>query len=532
MKNMRHLFLFSAIILAASAQAQDTYDAYNFSTSDLNGTARYVGMGGALGALGGDLTVMGTNPAATAMYRKNDAAFTLSEVVGGNKGAFNHDRSRFSFDQAGVVVPFNMENPDTEGIQYINFGVNYRKNKNFLFNQNTNVDNLNLVYDYPDGNGYFTELSQTYQIAGLANSCVNYNSWGSLADLSAPMYDDDGNLTQNGCIIDMYDKNGDVFYHGVSAQDAYYQKATYGSNVQADINLSFNSSDRFFFGLSLGVYDISYDRESYYWEFGVDNRAYDIKSTYRTTAEGYDFKAGFIFRPIEDSPFRVGVTVHTPIWYRMTDSNYADGMYYYDYNEATGNFDSRSAMGQISNSEYDYNFRTPWKFGVSLGHTIGKKIAIGAEYEYTDLSTAKYSSIDGDDDYFFTQTNSFTQDMLKGQHTVKAGLEVKPLDWLSVRCGYNYVSSGFKDTAYRSLPYDGAYTETDFTNWKGINRFTGGVGFRFKGGYFDLAYQYQSQKGDFYAFDNYDEKDPIFTLKPTSISNNRSQFIATLGFRF
>ena len=37
--------------------------------------------------------------------------------------------------------------------------------------------------------------------------------------------------------------------------------------------------------------------------------------------------------------------------------------------------------------------------------------------------------------------------------------------------------------------------------------------------------QLQSQKGDFYAFDDVD-------LKPTEIKNNRSQVMATLGFRF
>jgi hypothetical protein len=58
-----------------------------------------------------------------------------------------------------------------------------------------------------------------------------------------------------------------------------------------------------------------------------------------------------------------------------------------------------------------------------------------------------------------------------------------------------------------------------------VNRFTLGVGYRFKGGYFDVAYQLQSQKGDFYAFDDVD-------LKPTEIKNNRSQVMATLGFRF
>ena len=104
-------------------------------------------------------------------------------------------------------------------------------------------------------------------------------------------------------------------------------------------------------------------------------------------------------------------------------------------------------------------------------------------------------------------------------------MEVKPTDEFSIRAGYNYVSAPMKDDAYKVIAYDSPFTETDYTNWKGINRFTVGLGYRYKGGYIDVAYQYSGQKGDFYAFDDID-------LKPTEIENNRSQVMCTLGFRF
>jgi len=87
------------------------------------------------------------------------------------------------------------------------------------------------------------------------------------------------------------------------------------------------------------------------------------------------------------------------------------------------------------------------------------------------------------------------------------------------------VSSPFKNNAYRIIAFDSPFTETDFTNWKATNRFTVGLGYRYKGGYVDVAYQYSAQKGDFYAFDEVD-------LKPTEIENNRSQLMCTFGFRF
>ena len=45
------------------AAAQDTYESARLLGSDLNGTARYVGMGGAMEALGADISTISTNPA-------------------------------------------------------------------------------------------------------------------------------------------------------------------------------------------------------------------------------------------------------------------------------------------------------------------------------------------------------------------------------------------------------------------------------------------------------------------------------------
>lgn len=545
MKSLRKYILASALLgISGMMYAQDSYDAQTMANSDLNGTARFISMGGALGALGGDISVMSTNPAGTGMYRKSDAAVSFSGVFAGD-GARGHDGSRMSFDQGGVLISFDMDEPTGKGLQFVNFGVNYQKKRNFLANQHINVQNLN---------GSF---SQTFQIADLCYDAFYNDYWGSLADMSAAIYnspnrrngilyqeyfdkddkylgsdlfnekiyDNDGNLIDNPDYLSPADegKVQHINFLSVGADNAYYERATHGATTQADLNLSFNVSDQFFIGASVGVYDIDYSRESFYQEMGTDGYVYDFTNWYKTTGDGFDVKLGFICRPIEDSPFRFGAYVHTPTWYRMTDANgaqlYGDDVF----------------ISDVYNSDYDYRYRTPWKFGFCLGHTIGNRFAIGAEYEFQDLSTAHYSNIDGHATNYFRNTNAITKETLRGQHTLKVGAEFKPIEAFSFRVGYNYVSSPFKSNAFRTIGYDNVYTETDYTNWKAINRFTVGIGYRYKGGYVDLAWQYQAQKGDFYAFDNV-SVDPVtmqeVPFKPTSISANRSQLLATFGFRF
>ncbi len=500
----KYLMILAASVIGSSAMAQDTYDAANFAGSDLNGTARYVGMGGALSALGGDVTTMSTNPAGTAVFRRGEAAISGSLLFTSESGQLGHDGTRGSLDQGGVLFTLDQENKGNAGLQYINFGINYVKKRNHLSNLSTGIENLDGIF------------SQTYQIADLANSAYDNDSWGYLADMSAPAYDESGALSKDGIVIDYYDDNGNFTgYGGVGANSALYRRSTYGSTTQADFNLSFNVSDKYFFGLSIGVYNIDYNREAFYTETGSDGHFYDFTNWYQTNGDGFDVKLGFIWRPFDNSPFRIGLTVHTPTWYNMEDQN--GSVLYYE----------NSYVDTRSTDPFEYHYRTPWKFGLSLGHTVGNYFAIGAEYEMTDMSTCHYSTRDDDwsNDQYFDYINDITKHSLKVQHTFKVGMEVKPIDNFSIRCGYNYVSSPFKDSAYRTIAYDSPFTETDFTNWKAINRITFGLGYRYKGGYFDIAYQYQAQKGDFYAFDDVD-------LKPTEIDNNRSQLIATLGFRF
>ena len=71
--------VFSALAFClGTAYSQSMMDAYRYVQSELSGTARAVSMGGAFGALGGDVSVMNINPAGLAVYRSSEVVTTLS----------------------------------------------------------------------------------------------------------------------------------------------------------------------------------------------------------------------------------------------------------------------------------------------------------------------------------------------------------------------------------------------------------------------------------------------------------------------
>ena len=136
---MKNIITLAALglLIAAPMSAQTVYDAAKITNKDLNGTARFVGMGGAMGALGGDISTIGTNPAGIGVYRSNDAMVSFGFSSYGTESNYvgnkmNSDKMRASFDNAGFVLSSKIGN--ATALRYVNFGFNYHKAKSFYKN--------------------------------------------------------------------------------------------------------------------------------------------------------------------------------------------------------------------------------------------------------------------------------------------------------------------------------------------------------------------------------------------------------------
>ena len=129
------LFLIAAMLPVLSVmQAQTSYEAAELFGTDLNGTARFVGMGGAMSALGADISTVATNPAGIALYRSWDMSMSASANGVTHRAESNSGRSRLStsygsFDNLGIVIANKVSNENV--IRFCNFAVNYRNVKRF-----------------------------------------------------------------------------------------------------------------------------------------------------------------------------------------------------------------------------------------------------------------------------------------------------------------------------------------------------------------------------------------------------------------
>lgn len=74
---MKKTILAAALAAPLLMTAQSAPDIYMLSQTDLRGTARFMSMGGAFTALGGDLSTLTQNPAGIGVYRRSEVGATL-----------------------------------------------------------------------------------------------------------------------------------------------------------------------------------------------------------------------------------------------------------------------------------------------------------------------------------------------------------------------------------------------------------------------------------------------------------------------
>ena len=530
------LSLMTLALCGATLTAQTTYEVANVLGSDLDGTARFVGMGGAMSALGADISTMGTNPAGTALYRSCDMmmSFAPNSVVQNTQygAGKNSTMQTFgSFDNMGMVLADKISN---EGVlRFVNGGFNYHRVKNF--NQSM----------YMAGN--LGGLSQSGQMARQAWNNVWVRDDGSDFDPSV----EDGFLNQNyynnpnvgwltllgadGRLIDGSCITGQGYYY--PSESCNYTGRESGGIDDFDFNLSFNFLDRIYLGGTLTIRRVNYSLETVYNENLLAEGGtevvgdYQFQNWYKTKGSGANFKLGAIVRPIEESPLRIGAAITFPTLLHLTDYNSANisTCLYGAGTDENGNpadvyyeMDTYSEDAYGGNCYTEYTLRTPATVNLSVGYTFAGSLAIGAEFESTNYAGATLYEQSGTAN---TAINDHTAISLCRQNTFRIGAEKVFFDCLSVRAGYNYCTGGYNSDAWKKIPINSVQTNTDYKNILHTNNITCGLGYSGEMFYADFALLCSNQVAYFYPFDNTE-------LQSTLLTRNHLKGLFTLGMRF
>jgi long-subunit fatty acid transport protein len=465
-------------------QVYETFP-FRYSRIGFGGSARYSAMAGAFGALGGDASVLSTNPAGLAFFRKNEFSLTPSlfsqNVTSTYNGTTTEDsRYNLRFDNFGLIFAGRTDNTSEVGWQTIGFGIAYNRYSSFQANLLMMGESNTSMMDS-------WALSASGSTTGELDQFNEGLAWDTYLLNYAP-----GNTTGTEYVDTIPD--GDRLRQ-------MKQIEMRGGMGEWVFSLAGNYSEKFFIGASLGIPQVRYEEIARYSEEEVYDtvsafNSYAFTQSLETRGRGVNFKLGMIYRPID--LIRVGFAFHSPSFLKLSDA-YSS--------EMSSNIGGVIRQSESDQGSFNYSLRTPMRLMGSLAVIFGKTGVLSMDYELTDYSEAKLRA----SDYAFLDANNAIRSKYTMGHNVRVGGEVRVAPF-AFRAGFGWYGSPYNS----SVPNDAARMY-----------YTAGAGYRSADEVFfiDLGVVVANEKSNYYFYD----QSLVSPVKNVWSSVNT---VLTLGFRY
>lgn len=519
----RILSALTAIVLACNVNSQTIFEGLKTSQNDILGSARYMGVAGAFGALGGDVSAIKDNPAGLGIFRKSELTTTLDlqmQSTNAQWGKIKSSDGQYSVGMNNLTLVLVGKTWRAEsgyaGLVNSNFSFSYNKLKNF--NRNIYVKNELVKHTMTD---YFAYMSGGIKDPALYKYDDNYVSENDLNR----MYDDD-QFSWLG-IMGAYAKLIKPVYNGTNVDrwtstllmdeeisPEYTLHETGGVN-EYSFGWSGNFSNRIFIGLTANIQSIEYQMNSTFKEVHTAGNM-SLKNYLSTSGSGFNVNVGAIAVPVDF--IRIGFAIHTPTFYNINQTNSGGLSFENDYRGETNTYDYPNK----------YILQTPLQLNLSTAFILDKKGFISAEYVYNNYKGMKFLSVDG---YGFTEENQDIKSMLENARTIKVGGEYRLTDNFSLRAGYANSSNSTNSTATKNLPLNTVRTDPEFFRHNSTNYTTLGFGYRENNWYFDVAYVNRMINEDYFSY-NSNGLNAEYQVTPANIKTSNNSIVTTFGIRF
>ncbi len=428
-KYIYHVLLTCTYTIIINAQSMQ--DALRYARPELTGTARYMSMGGAFNALGGDFSAINDNPAAGGVFVDSEFNFTLNTNNNqiksnylGNENKINSENS--NINQFGVVLV--LKNTNGGDLFKLSFAYNYQRTHNYEYkfrasgvNKNSGLDDYFLGFangvQYGRIKTYDNEtLSESYEFLGNNFGFATQQAFlGYQSYIINPLDDIDLN--------NIYSSNSNPQNQAVD-HDFFISNS--GQNGKHSFNISGQFKDNLYLGINLNSYYMEFRRIDRLTEFNYGSESDFISTIFEndlnTVGSGFSFQLGSIYK---FNSLRVGFSYQSPVWFNFTDE-----LVQYIETSKTNGFDVVDP--RIINI-YEYSLKIPSIFSVGLAKVFGSKGLLSLQYDLTNFSNLKFNVADGDIN-FINQNNKIERS-LKSAGILKLGGEYR-VSRLSFRGGY------------------------------------------------------------------------------------------------
>lgn len=514
---MKKIFIAIAVLLNCSYMtAQTEFDAFKMVQTDINGTARYMSMGGAFGALGGDASAIKDNPAGLGIYRRSELVGSLNLLSQKSTANWNitnglSDLYKTGFNNFSLVIasPTWRNESQTGGMMSSNLSFAYYRLK--TFNRSLNIKSGTASSSMTHYMSNFTNKISGNDLAFVENEYDPFDNT-NIPWLSVLAYEG-GLMTEsvNGNTSSWSSILGNT--ETVTPGYKLYEK---GYVDEYSFGWAGNFSNVFYLGATVNLQNLNYTANSEYSEdFGAGGYM-NLKNDIYVKGSGMNLKVGTIISPLDF--LRIGLSVHTPTVYTMNDT--------YD---SKLNFDT-DIVGSISTpgGSSEYQILGPMQLSASGAILLGKKGLISAEYNYNNYSGTRLRNEIGDAASFSTENEGMNK-IINDVRTIKIGGELRLTENFSLRAGYANSNNGNKIDASKQIRYNTVRTDTEYFLNNRIDYLTAGFGYHESSWFVDFAYMNKILDETFYP---YNSNDLSIAVTPAKVLTTNNNIVVTLGFKF
>jgi hypothetical protein len=513
---MRYRLFFFSFFLFSYAVAQEPTDALRYAMMGHGGTARAQAIGGAVSALGGDLSTALVNPAGLAFFKTYDLTLTPNFSFGNNKTNYlgTNAKGKFSspdFNMAGMVLPKWGSNSGF----WENFSFAIGMNKSINFNNTIKLNGVNTQSSYSEK--YLEEL--------INNNVTDPND-------AAQNFPFGSSLAFNTFLIDTVAGLNNTIkgYRSLATpQTGINQDLTINSKGNINdlfFSASANHLNKLFIGGTLVFSKLRFERNTSYKETDATKlknnfNYFQVDDYLLTEGVGVGLRLGLIFKPVEK--LRLGFSFHTPTLYNMDDSYNTTLTTDLEGYQGNGVLTQKSAdLNNGENGQFQYDYVNPMRIMGGISYVINEaedinkqKGFISADIEYVNYASAKFRSLgslgnNNNGSSYLQQVNTSISEQFKSALNVRLGGELK-FKTIMTRLGFNWMGNAYAIESLKSSRMN----------------ISGGLGYRNMGYFIDLTYVHQLSKDAVFAY----RLDNGF-YEPGDIKGSAGRLLLTVGFKF
>ncbi len=390
-------FTISFIGFLITTQAQTIgYDkgALLFSKENIIGTARFTGMSGAFGALGGNLSAADINPAGLVVFKNSEFSLTATN---------------------------NNLTTDTS----------YFNTKTTTNNERLNISHVGAVLVFENNKDYWDKFAVSFNytiVNDFENSYITRGNSG-VAEFNADPFLNFDN-----------DNTNDIYYDFVNSQS--FINATSGRNAKGSFSIAGRYDKTLSYGFSIVTHSINYSQSIRFRESNNDINGNTLDATLNQAlgviGDGYGFNLGLIYKP--KAHIRLGLAYESPTWYNITE----------EFQETT---DISLSNTNTIYSEmpdftfFDYRIKTANRITGSFAYIFGKKGLISIDY-----NRRGYSAIKVNPTALFNQENTAITEELQDTNEFRIGAEYRFKN-LRFRTGFHTEDNPYKNINTKTEGY-------------------------------------------------------------------------------